>query len=315
LPILRIDPYLKEPAFAGVGEWRVSPGMRSMAIGAFWFSVMAAMVKSLGRGLPSQEIVLVRGTINLALSFWMVHRAGISPWGRRRGLLLLRGMLGFLALSCFYVSLTRLPLAEANLIQLSNPIYTAILAAVVLGERMGRREVACVVASMLGVLLVVQPASLIGATGGLPRHAVLIALAGAMCSACAYIVIRRLTEENSLVVVLYFPLVTVPVTIPLVWNHLVWPTPLQWVLLLAVGVTTQIAQIYMTRGLQREAAGRATAVGYLQVVFAALWGVLLFHEQPSMWTLGGAALILFSTVVLAGTGRRPVPQAVEASEA
>jgi drug/metabolite transporter (DMT)-like permease len=282
-----------------------------MAMGAFWFSVMSALVKALGRGLPSQEIVLVRGTINLGLSLWLVWRAGLSPWGRRRGLLLLRGTFGFLALTCFYTSLTRLPLAEANLIQLSNPIYTAILAAVILGERMGRREVGCVAASILGVLLVVRPASLLGGAGGMPRGAVVVALAGAIFSACAYIVIRRLTTESSLVIVLYFPMVTVPATIPLVWHHLVWPSPLQWLMLLAVGVTTQMAQIYMTRGLQREPAGRATAVGYLQVVFAAAWGILFFGEHPTVWTVTGAAIILLSTVVLSGIGRQPVPQQVE----
>jgi drug/metabolite transporter (DMT)-like permease len=292
-----------------------SPGMRYMAMGAFWFSVMATMVKALGRGLPSQEIVLVRGLVNLLLSWGMVARAGISPWGTRRGLLLLRGIFGFLALTLFYASLTRLPLAESNLIQLSNPIYTALLAALILGERMGRRELACVGASILGVLLVVRPASLLGGAGGMPRGAVLLALLGALCSACAYIVIRKLTAENPLVVVLYFPLVTVPATLPMVWRRLIWPTPWQWVMLVAVGVTTQMAQVYLTRGLQREPAGRATAVGYLQVVFAALWGLIFFHEQPSVWTVAGAATILVSTVVLAGTGRQPAPQKVELAEA
>jgi drug/metabolite transporter (DMT)-like permease len=289
--------------------------MRFMALGAFWFSVMAAMVKALGRGLPAQEIVLVRGVINLVLSWAMVARAGVSPWGTRRGLLLLRGVLGFLALTCFYTSLTRLPLAEANLIQLSNPIYTALLAALILGERMGRRELACVAASILGVLLVVRPATLLGMGGGMPHGAVAVAVAGAVCSACAYIVIRRLTSESPLVVVFYFPLVTVPATLPMVWGRLVWPDARQWLLLAAVGVTTQMAQVYMTRGLQRESAGRATAVGYLQVVFAALWGVLFFHEQLGGWTLAGASLILISTVLLVGSGRGPGPIVVEVGEA
>lgn len=292
------------------------PGMRAMAAGAFWFSVMAALVKALGRGLPSQEIVLVRGSINLALSWWMVRRLGIAPWGDRRGLLLLRGVFGFLALTFFYASLTSLPLAEANLIQLSNPIYTAILAALILGERMGRREVACVLGSIVGVLLVVRPATLLGIGGhGMPPHAVAIAVGGAVCSACAYVTIRRLGGESPHVIVLYFPLVTVPATLPLVWRQLVWPTPQQWLMLLAVGVTTQIAQVYMTRGLQSEPAGRATAVGYLQVVFAALWGALLFGEHPTAWTVAGATLILVCTVIMAGLGRQPVPHQVEATEA
>ena len=65
-----------------------------MAAGAFWFSVMAALVKTAGRRLPSQEIVLVRGVITLALSAFMVWRAGVPPFGERRGLLVLRGVFG-----------------------------------------------------------------------------------------------------------------------------------------------------------------------------------------------------------------------------
>lgn len=287
-----------------------------MALGAFWFSVMAALVKALGRGLPAQEIVLVRSSINLALSWWMVRRLGLAPWGARRALLLLRGVFGFLALTFFYLSLTSLPLAEANLIQLSNPIYTAILAALVLGERMGRRELVCVAGCIAGVLLVVRPAALLGAAGGaMPARAVLIAVAGAVCSACAYVTIRRLGGESPHVVVLYFPMVTVPATLPLVWRHLVWPTPAQWAMLGAVGLTTQVAQVYITRGLQSEPAGRATAVGYLQVVFAALWGALFYGERPTVWTVAGAALILACTLAVAGSGGPPVPHQVEAAEA
>ena len=139
--------------------------------------------------------------------------------------------------------------------------------------------------------------------------------AGALCSACAYVTIRQMTDEHPLVVVLYFPLVTVPATIPLVWGHLAWPTGMQWLMLAGVGVTTQMAQVSMTRGLQLEPAGRATAVGYLQVVFAAIWGVLFFAEHPSPWTVGGAALILVSTIVLAGSGRQPVAQQVAMEDA
>jgi drug/metabolite transporter (DMT)-like permease len=74
--------------------------------------------------------------------------------------------------------------------------------------------------------------------------------------------------------------------------------------LVGVGVTTQIAQVYMTRGLQMERAGRATAVGYLQVVFAAAWGALFFAEFPDRWSLLGGSLILGSTLLLAERGRR-----------
>jgi drug/metabolite transporter (DMT)-like permease len=290
-----------QPAPRGASIFPLAPGVRHMAVGALWFSVMTALVKVAGRTLHSQEIVLVRGAVMLALSTALVLRAGLSPWGApdQRRLLVLRGAFGFAALSFFYSSLVHLPLAEANLIQYTNPVFTAILAVWVLGERMGRREVACVAASLAGVVLVVRPASLLG--GGpsvVSPQAAAVALAGALCSATAYVIVRRIKGESPLVIIFYLSLITVVATLPFTLPRWEWPTPFEWLLLAAIGITTQIAQINMTRGLQLEPAGRATAVAYLQVVFAAIWGIAFFGERLDAWVIAGAVLILASTVVL-----------------
>jgi drug/metabolite transporter (DMT)-like permease len=89
----------------------------------------------------------------------------------------------------------------------------------------------------------------------------------------------------------------------------VWPTPREWLVLAGVGASTQLAQTYMTRGLQRERAARATAVGYLQLVFAAAWGWLAFGDRPRVWTVAGAATIVAGTLALALRPRRRAPGA------
>jgi drug/metabolite transporter (DMT)-like permease len=275
-----------------------------MALGAFWFSLMSLLVKVAGERLPSQEIVLVRAAITFVLSYLLVRRTGVNIWGKNRRLLVLRGLLGFTALSCFYYSLVHLPLAEASIIQYTNPIFTAILAALLLREHMGRWDVGGVLVSFLGVLLIARPGLLFGASSQLSPLAVGLALTGALCSAGAYVTIRKMTGEHPLVIVFYLPLVTLVATVPIAAPSLIWPTPIEWLVLAGVGITTQIAQVYMTRGLQMERAGRATAVGYLQVVFAAIWGALFFAEFPDGWSLVGGALILGSTLLLAERGRR-----------
>ena len=275
-----------------------------MAYGAFWFSLMSLLVKVAGQCLPSQQIVLVRAVITLVLSYLLVRRTGVSIWGKDRRLLLVRGTLGFVGLSFLYYSLVHLPLAEATIIQYTNPIFTAVLAALLLREHMGVWEAGCVLASLFGVVLVARPAFLFGETADLNMVAVALGLTGAFCSAGAYVTIRKLTSEHPLVIVFYLPLVTFTGTVPIAAASLVWPRPLEWLVLLAVGITTQIAQVYMTRGLHLERAGRATAVGYLQVVFATLWGALFFAEYPDRWSFAGGALILGSTVLLAQRGRR-----------
>ena len=276
-----------------------------MAAGAFWFSVMSLLVKGAGARLPSLELVLARAVVTLVLSVVLLRRARLHPWGTHRRRLVLRGLFGFTGLVCFYYSLTHLPIAEATVLQYTNPIFTALLAAMLLGERLTWRESGAALISLAGVVLVARPAALFGGAAPLPTIPVLVALFGALVSAAAYVTVRSLgSSEHPLVVVFYFPLVSVPLAIPAVLPVWIRPTPLEWLALVGIGVATQIAQVYMTRGLQLEPAGRATAVGYLQVVFAAAWGMLLFHEALHPLTLLGTVLVVSGTLALA-LRRRP----------
>jgi drug/metabolite transporter (DMT)-like permease len=241
--------------------------------------------------------VCVRAAITLVFSFVLVRRTGLSPWGTpgKRRSLLLRGGLGFLALACYYWTLGRLPLAEATTVHNSTPIWTAILAWVLLREPLGRSTAAALAFGLAGVILVARPGS-----GGLQLDGVglVVALAGAACSSLAYVTVRRLAvTEHPLVIVFYFPLVALPAS--LVWAVPQWETPtaLEALVLLGIGVTTQIGQVCLTYGLAREKAARAMAVGYLQVVFAVGWGLLVFAELPPWTTFAGAALIIGGTAL------------------
>lgn len=283
----------------------IPPGMRYMALSAFFFSLMSLLVRLAGdTGLPSMVIVLARIVVSLVLSWAMLRHARISPWGTNRPLLALRGVLGFIALSCFYFALVHLPLADATVIQYMNPVFAALLAVLVLGESMRRRELWLIAVSLVGVLVIARPSFLIPGLGDrLPLLHVGIALLGSVISAAAYVVVRRLGRtEDPLVTVFWFPLVALPLALPVVWTQLVWPTAKQWALLLGVGVSTHIAQVWMTRGLQLERAGKATAVGYLQIVLAGFWGLLFLGEWPDGWFVLGTVLIVASTLGLAGGG-------------
>lgn len=294
---------------APAGGPRFPLGMRYMAVAALAFSVMSLLVKVGGQRLPTQQMVAVRAVITLVLSIWAVRAARVSPWGSpdRRGLLVLRGVVGFLALSAFYHSIVHLPLADATVIQYTNPVFAGLLAVPFLGERLRRREVVSVVVSMAGVVLVTRPSFLFGYGHALEPTTVAIGLAGALCSATAYISVRKLgATEHPSVIVFYFSLVSVFASLPFALANAVWPTPLEWLVLLGIGVTTQLGQISLTHGLRLERAGRATATGYLQIVFAALWGVIFFAELPDWGTVLGATLIIGSTLALA---RRVTPKA------
>ncbi len=297
--------------------WEFLPtGVRFMLASAFFFSLMSMLVKLAGRGLPSQEIVLARAIVSLALSYALVKRAGVSPWGVRRWILVVRGLLGFAALSCFYFALTRLPIAEATVLHYTNPLWTALLAAIFLRERLTRWVLGPILVSFVGVILVTRPAVLFGAgTTLLDPLGTGAVLVGAVLSAGAYVAVREASRtEHPLVIVFYFPLITVPATLPFISNF-VWPSGWEWLTLLGVGVSTQIAQVYLTRGLSLEPAGRAMAVGYSQIIFVVLWGMIFFAEYLTLWSAAGSLLVIAGTLAVAVGGRAAVPGAAHTERA
>lgn len=281
-------------------------GIRYMAAGAFFFSLMSLLVKTAGQRLPSQEVVLVRAIITLVLSYWGVRRAGVPFRGHDQRLLVTRGVVGFVGLSGFYYAVVHLPLSEATVIQYTNPVWATLIAVRVLGEPLRLREVLSVLTSLAGVIFVTRPAFLLGSGNAVPLDglAVGIGLFGALGSGAAYVAVRKLrSTEHPMVIVFYFALVSVIASLPLGLFNALRPTSTEWLVLLGVGVATQLGQVCITKGLHLEPAGRAAGIGYLQIVFATIWGTLFFAEYPDAGTVIGAALIVGGTLMLARYAR------------
>ncbi|MBM5801146.1 MAG: DMT family transporter, partial [Cyanobacteria bacterium K_DeepCast_35m_m2_023] len=180
-----------------------------MVASAFAFALMGVCVKVLEGRIPVAEVVLARAVVSLALSWWLLRRRGVHPWGQRRGLLVWRGVIGTVALLCVYQAIALMPLASATVLQYSYPTFTALLAWLMLGEPIGKRVVLAVAVGWLGVLLIAQP-QLISTAAAAPLEpwAVAVALVGALSTALAYVSVRSLRHsEHPLVIVYYFPLV------------------------------------------------------------------------------------------------------------
>ncbi|MBV1875383.1 MAG: DMT family transporter [Cycloclasticus sp.] len=266
-----------------------------MILSAFAFSIMALFVKLVGdHGIPVLETVAARSVVSLVISYVGLRRDGVALLGTRKGLLAARGLVGFVALLCVFYAITHLPLAEAMVLQYLHPMFTALLALFFLKEHLTMGTVICIVLSFLGVLIIVQPDFLFASTeANFDGMSVIIAIAGAFGSAVAYTLVRALGKtEHSLVIILYFPLISLPASLVLLWGDFVMPEGVEWFYLLAIGIATQIGQIGLTKSMRTESAARATSFGYLQVVFAMLLGILFFNEYPSLDTLMGASLII-----------------------
>ena len=273
-------------------------GLRYMAAGALAFSVMSALAKVAGASVPIFEIVLARSLVMMVVAGTLLRRQGVGFVGREPRILVLRGLLGFAGLTCFYFAVIRLPLADATVIHFTNPVFTALVAAVVLGEHVGWAEASLVAVSLLGVVVVARPGFIFGGGAGLDPLAVMAGLGGAVFSAGAYVAVRRLRNEVPVTVVFYFAAVSTVLSLPMVVRDPVVPTFTVLLVLLGVGVSTYLGQIFITLGYRQERAARASSVGYLQILFAAGWGWLLFDDVPDVWTWVGAGVIVVSTLIL-----------------
>jgi drug/metabolite transporter (DMT)-like permease len=237
------------------------------------------------------------------LSVVWLRAARIPMWGNDKPRLVLRAVLGVGGLVCFFFAVTALPLAEVTTIHYLNPVITALLAAALLGERVTWALAVAIVMSLVGTVLVTRPSILWSDAAALDATGVAAAIFGAIFSAGAYTTVRRLRlTEDPNVIIFYFPVVAVPATLPFALRAWVWPDAIGWLEMLGIGIVTQLGQIFLTRGLALVPAGRGTTVGYIQIVFASMWGLWLFGEQLSGWTLAGALLIVAATLSLLRRG-------------
>lgn len=279
-----------------------------MALSAFFFAVMAAGAKLLGGRVGPQEVILVRGLLNAAFMLWLLRRRGLSWRPKRTGLLVLRGALGHFALSCYFWSVARQPLATAVLLQQVHPVFTAVLAAWLLAEKPGRRFVPAFLLAAFGVALLVPRGAAVDAPVDLAP--LLVGLLGAFLSAAAYVTVRDAARtEHEETIVLWFPLTSVPLAaIGTLAEGPVVPTPADWGWLLFIAAAGQLGQLFLTRGLARVPAGRATLANPLTIAFGAVLGWVAFGEPLGLATLAGGAAIV-AAVLLAGSARQEEPRA------
>ncbi len=273
-------------------------GLKSLIASTLAFSLMTVCVKKLDGSIPIAELIIARAVISLIITWVNLKRIGISPWGNNKKLLILRGFVGTGALFCFFSSLNFLPLSTATVIQYTYPTFTALIAFVILREKLKKRVILSVILGWIGVNLVIKPTNISGSELHIPIKAVSIALIGAILTALAYVIVRKLSEtEHPLVIIHYFPLLALPTSIPFCINNAVIPRGGEWILILGVGIFTQLGQLYITKGLSLLPAARATSINYTQVLFGTIWGVLFFSEKLNIFIFSGAICVLGATLI------------------
>ncbi|TNE73932.1 DMT family transporter [bacterium] len=262
-----------------------------MLFAAFMFSIMNVAVKKVSH-IPSVEVVFFRAAISLIMSWLYLKRNSIPVFGTNHKVLFLRGLYGTIALIMVFATYQNMPLASAVVLHYLSLIFTAILASILLKERLFKIQYLFFALSFVGIYMIK------GFDSRIETLYFVLGLMGAFFGGLAYTSIRKLKDsEHPLVIVFYFPLVALPVAG--IGSFFVWVTPhgADWLWLLAVGVFTQIAQVYLTKAYQVEAAANVASANYIGIFYALGFGYFIFGETYQTNVILGMALVLVGVIL------------------
>ncbi len=264
-----------------------------MLIAGFSFAWMNACVKYISH-IPIFEIILFRAGITLVISYLILKKRKVYPWGTHHKFLIARGIFGALGLVCYLYTMQQMALANAIIIHYLSPIFTALIALFFLKERVRTIQWLSFIVSFSGVIMV-------KGFSNVNTFDFFMGIAGAMFTGLAYNAIRNMKgKEDADVIVFFQPIVAFPMVLIyflLFPGHWVVPVGMDWFFLIATGVFTQIGQIFMTRAYQEDTAARISSVSYVGILWAVLMGKYLFNDSYTLAVLLGMLVVLVGIIL------------------
>ncbi len=268
----------------------MSKGVQYILLASVLFSLMNVCVKMVP-GIPAVEVVFFRSVISLVISMSILMHQGVSIWGKKRLYLILRGVFGAIALTLYFLTLQRIPLATAVVMQFTAPIFTVLFGVLIVKERFYLLQLVFFLVSLSGVFVIRQFDERV------EWIYVIAGLVASVFAGLAYNMIRKIkTDEHPLVIIMYFPLITAPLSGAWSAFHWVMPQGSEWLILLAIGILTQFAQYFMTRAYQIEELSRVASIRYVGIIWALSFGFIFFGEVFNLMTFAGMALVLAGVI-------------------
>lgn len=236
--------------------------------------------------IPAMEIVFFRCLVSMIICFIGIKRAKVDWLGNSHLLLFLRGAFGTSALYLFFITLQNVPLASSVTISYLSPIFTTVIAIFLLKERVYALQWVFFLVSIIGVFVMK------GFDTRIPPFYFATGIASGFSSALAYNMVRSLKgKEHPLVVVLHFQLVGVVVGFFFTLFNFRLPGLFEAVLLFGVGLATHFGQVFLTKALQAEKIAKVSILNYLGIIYALIFGWLIFGETYTLQTAFGILLV------------------------
>ncbi|MCR8679074.1 MULTISPECIES: DMT family transporter [Campylobacter] len=283
-------------------------GIYYMLIASMLFAGTGALSKILSSELSSIEIVFFRNIIGLFLIIFMIYQKPLHQSGGKFWLLAFRGIIGTIGLYAFFYNIAHIDLATAFTFSKTSPIFTALFAAFIFKERLNYLSWFAIFIGFVGILFVIEP------TLGINKDEYIGLLSG-IGAAMAYTSIRGLRKHyDTRAIVLSFmlcgsaiPLLSMIIgsfyykpNLDFLISPFVMPSLNGWGLVIVMGLLATGFQIYLTKAYAAsKKAGVVAAVGYSDVVFSMIFGLILGDPLPSSLAFLGIIMIIGAGVLVA----------------
>ncbi|WP_420012305.1 DMT family transporter [Tateyamaria sp.] len=271
-------------------------------LAVFLFMVMAAMIKAATQNVPAGQAVFFRSLFAMPIIVvWIWQRGEIREALVPNNLMghVWRGIFGTTAMALTFGGLGLLPLPEVTAIGYATPMFTVILAAVMLGERVRLFRISAVGLGLVGVMIVMWPRLSVDTLGTATTIGALMVLGASILRALVQIHIRTLVQtEHTAAIVFYFSMTATLLSLlslPFGW---VIPDGRDLILLVGAGLIGGVAQILVTSSYRFGGASMLAPFDYASLIFAALIGYVIFAEVPTSATVIGAALVVLGGVLI-----------------
>ena len=200
-----------------------------------------------------------------------------------------RCLFGTTGLIANFYAIDRLALADANMLNKLSPFFAIIISIPLLKEKPSRMDILATIVAFIGALFIIRPTP-----GNMELGAALIGLYGGFGAGTAYVFVRRAGRKGAStpIIVTCFSLFSCLLTLPFIITDYVPMTPKQLIILILAGLSAAVGQFGITTAYRFAPAKKLSVFDYIQVVFAALWGILFFGETPTGMSIIGYVIII-----------------------
>ncbi len=254
------------------------------------FMAMAIAGRELATELTTFQILFFRSIVGFAAVAVLLQRSG---WAQVRTRVfhthLIRNLTHFGGQYGWFYGIALLPLTEVFAIEFTMPIWTTILATIILGERMNRLRALAVAVGFVGVLVILRPGVAV------VSPAALAVLASAAAYATSHVFTKRLSgTESPLSILFYMTVIQLPLGLVPALPDWVWPSAAMWPWVLVVALTALSAHYCLARAFRLADATVVVPMDFLRLPLIAVLGFVLYGEALKIWVVLGAGIILLA---------------------